>query len=75
MKENLELDIKCVYCGNVYTVKGIKSSDYQSWKKSAGLIQDLMPYLSDADRELLLSSTCDECWKSMYNNEEIQLEE
>jgi hypothetical protein len=75
MKENLELDIKCVYCNKVYRVKGIKSSDYHSWKKELGLIEDLMPYLSSADRELLLSSTCDECWKSLYVNDEIKVEE
>lgn len=33
----------------------VNPDDYISWEKGYGSMQDLMPYLTDADREFILS--------------------
>lgn len=40
--------------------------DYIDWKDGKGYIQDLLPYLSAAQRELLISNTCDDCWGGLF---------
>lgn len=73
--DTMDLKIQCVYCSNVYDVSGIKPKDFQSWSNGEGFIQDIMPYLSDSDRELLISRTCDNCWNSIYEPKSINYEE
>ncbi len=34
------------------------------------LIQDIFPNFSIADRELIISNTCDTCWQAMFGNNE-----
>ena len=64
----MELAIQCKYCNQVYIVKDIKPEDYQEWHNGLGLIQDVMPYLSAGDRELMVSRTCDNCWNKMFEH-------
>jgi hypothetical protein len=59
------LDIICRLCGNSYTVL-VDREDLLQWTSGAGFIQDLMPYLSAQDRELLISATCDFCWNALF---------
>ena len=69
-----QLDIECNYCKKIYTVKEVGVSDYQNWKNGQGFVQDLLPYLSAADRELIISNTCDSCWKEMWEVKSIDYE-
>lgn len=39
---------------------------YNDWMVQKGLIQDLLPELSDSDREILLTGTCQEAWDEMF---------
>jgi len=41
-------------------------SDMLDWLSGQGFIQDVMPYLSDAERELLLSKTCGDCFDKLF---------
>ena len=59
------LAVRCVQCSANHVVF-IKMHDYIEWKNGAGFIQDLMPYLSEADRELLISKTCGDCFDRMF---------
>ena len=34
------------------------------------LIQDAFPYLTDGQRELMISNTCDTCWNKFFPNVE-----
>ena len=45
----------------------ITEEDYNQWRKNGGYIQDIADYLSAAERELLISSTCNVCWKRMFD--------
>lgn len=59
-------------CCNVCRVDKMisaKPEDIRAWIDGK-LIQDAMPYLDKADRELLVSRTCGECWHEMFGIEE-----
>ena len=57
--------VSCNMCAANHVIF-VKMHDYIEWKNGAGFIQDLMPYHSDADRELLISGTCGPCFDSMF---------
>jgi hypothetical protein len=59
------LAARCKTCAANHVIF-VKIHDYIEWKNGVGFIQDLMPYLSDADRELLISGTCGPCFDSMF---------
>ena len=42
------------------------AEDVERWQNGEH-IQDVMPYLSAGERELLISQTCDKCWKELYS--------
>ena len=59
------LEAKCRICSAKHVIF-IKMTDYIGWKYREGFIQDLMPYLSDSERELLISATCGNCFDRMF---------
>ena len=63
------LNIRCASCGRVYTLM-INPEDMLLWQAGEGYIQDIFSYLSSAERELMISQTCNDCWKSMYGEDE-----
>lgn len=62
---NLTVNVQCVYCSKTYDID-VAEKDYKEWKNGEGYIQDLLPYLTAAQRELLISNTCDECWGGLF---------
>jgi len=63
------IEIQCQFCGRIFTVL-TNREDMVSWLSGSGYIQDLMPYLSAIEREMLISGTCDDCWKELFGDEE-----
>lgn len=59
------LAVRCGECSAEHIIF-LKMHDFIEWKNGAGFIQDLMPYLSDSDRELLISRTCGHCFDRMF---------
>ena len=45
-----------------------------AWEEGA-FIQDAMPELSAGDREMLISQTCDDCWRMMFGDDEDEFSE
>ena len=64
----VHVEIYCNTCNgrNVVDIEHI--DDYYRWKRGA-MIQDAFPYLTPEDRELLVSATCNDCWKAMFGEE------
>ena len=62
-------DVTCKYCGITYQILA-DHDDLDSWMNGEGYIQDVLAYLSPAERELLISGTCDNCWKSMFGDDD-----
>lgn len=61
------LNISCHSCDILYTVY-VDPNDYMDWCSGDAFIQDIMPYLSDGERELLLTNTCGGCFDKMFDN-------
>ncbi len=57
--------VRCRECTADHVIF-VKMHDYIEWKNGAGFIEDLMPYLSNADRELFITGTCGLCFDSMF---------
>lgn len=68
----MDINVKCPWCGNEsyvhLTVE--QAGRYELFKLSIGHIQDLLPDLSNTERELLLTGICPECWKKMEEDDE-----
>ena len=63
------LEVQCKYCSIVYTILANRE-DVAKWQAGEGYIQNILAYLSASERELLISGTCDNCWKSMFGSDE-----
>lgn len=60
----LDLELECKYCDYEETIT-IPQADYRAWHNGK-YIQDAFPYLTDGQRELMLSNTCDTCWDKFF---------
>ena len=64
-----QLVASCVHCGSEY-VLWVNEKDFLDWTSGVGYIQEKLPYLTAGERELLISGTCDNCWKVMFGSNE-----
>lgn len=62
------LEVPCKHCGITYTILA-DLEDVKKWLANEGYIQYILHYLSPAERELLISGTCDNCWKNMFGDD------
>ena len=62
------LEVPCKHCGILYTILADRE-DVKKWVAGEGYIQDVLAYLSASERELLISGTCDNCWKNMFGDD------
>jgi len=60
--------IRCDKCGVEYQIV-LDERDFDAWQKGDCYIQDCLAYLSAAERELLISQTCNDCWKKLYGED------
>jgi hypothetical protein len=60
--------IRCIHCNKNYDVWA-DPADLTAWSEGE-LIQVALDYLSDDERELLLSGTCGTCWDKMYGDDD-----
>lgn len=71
MKEvKKEVKIICPNCGQERMVL-LTEEECESWKRylhGEGMIQNMLPDVPHADRELLRGGMCGECWKEMFGN-------
>lgn len=62
--ETVQRTVECRLCHKEIVLR-VPLDGYLKW--TAGeLIQNAMPSLSIADRELLISRTCDRCWDERF---------
>ena len=61
--------IKCKLCDKEYAII-LDERDFDAWQNGDGYIQNVLGYLTAAERELLISQTCDDCWKKLYGEDD-----
>lgn len=60
MATTLVLSATCISCDTEHEIE-VRYKDYIAWRDGA-LIQNVMPYLTAGQRELLISQTCEKCF-------------
>ena len=69
-ERNYEMNVSCRICKKTHTLK-VRVEDYFLFDcPNRPHIQDIFPYLSPAERELLLSGICPDCWAKMFGGED-----
>lgn len=65
-----EVDIvkSCVCCHSVHDIY-VNFNDWCDWDDGA-LAVEAFPYLEPAEREMLISGICPECWKKMWGDDD-----
>lgn len=63
-----KFEIRCFFCGKTHSIEA-RIVDYISWCNGK-LIQDAFPYLSTAEREMMISGLCPKCQKDIFGSEE-----
>lgn len=64
----VEKNIACKYCDKVFTFE-VDEAGFEKWDSGKEFIQEALPDLSAGQRELLISGTCDDCWKQFFGDE------
>jgi hypothetical protein len=59
---------RCPFCGATRDVD-VRPGDYTDWVGGKH-VQDAFPYLSDSEREALVTGICDVCWDQVFADEE-----
>ena len=58
-------DVRCGMCCRYFTIF-YNRKDMVDWLSGSLPIQDAMPYLTDGERELFLSYTCNDCFNNLF---------
>ena len=67
-ERNYEIRVTCIHCKREFVLK-VRVEDYLLFDMpNRPHIQDIFPYLTPAERELLISHTCQECWDKMFED-------
>lgn len=64
----------CPRCQRDWEVT-VDEANYQSFKEDGMLAQRAFPELSPAERELLITGFCDDCWQDMFPPEDEDINE
>lgn len=62
---NNYMTFDCKHCTRTFVIL-YSLSDMVKWLSGFGAIQDIMPYLSANERELMISNTCGDCFDKLY---------
>jgi len=65
----VEIKITCKLCRTLHLLK-VNPSDLDRWNRRQGLVQEIFPYLSPGERELLVSQICGDCFDSICGEED-----
>ena len=64
----INIEVRCIHCQTNHIIP-VDHTGYIQWIQGA-LIQQVLPGLSEDQRELLISRTCGECWDDMFSEED-----
>ena len=61
---NVSVNTQCRSCGECQKIS-FNANDWQRWQEGE-FIQEAMPYLSAAEREMMISEICETCFDAMF---------
>lgn len=61
----LQVDVECRDCRKIYTLH-VNGDKYRRWIDGEGLVQYMLPELTEGERELLVSGNCNKCTVAMF---------
>lgn len=75
-ERDIDIQIRCVSCGKTHTIY-VNREDYEEYYNSEHrrYIQDIFPYLTPQERELLISGVCPQCWENIFSEDEDEYAE
>ena len=74
-ERNITIKARCEWCSKVFEINVTEESIKEYFSPNRRTIQEIFPYLTASERELLISHTCESCWDGMFNfNEEAEKE-
>ena len=65
-ERNVTLKVRCTICNTDYKLKVAEEDYIEYTRPNRRNIQDIFPYLTPSERELLISHTCEACWNKMF---------
>lgn len=65
----MDIITQCPFCGTAHVIT-VRFGDYAIWKYGGLSAQDVFPYLSADEREMLISGICPDCWDEMFGDED-----
>lgn len=71
------VELICPVCKQLRTVC-LTDEEFYNWGRylqGEGLIQDMLPDVPKAERELLRGGMCGSCWRSMFGDSPCQVDE
>lgn len=69
---NTEIITRCPICGKQHKVL-VREEDWELYNSpDRPHVQDIFPYLSPAERELLITGIDDECFNKMFEGEDYE---
>lgn len=70
IEPRVPMQVPCKFCKNPVTIH-VRVSDWVAFTTGdQRLIQNIFPYLTPADREILISGMCGTCWDKTFATEE-----
>ena len=69
-ERNVALATQCVLCGTTHEVMVDLKDAQEYMSPNRRHVQDIFPYLTPEERELLISGICPVCWELMFACEE-----
>ena len=67
-ERDFEAKVCCRVCCKTFTLLVGKEDLAMYNSPNRPYIQDIFPYLTPAERELLISGLCPDCWDSMFSD-------
>lgn len=69
-ERNVTMMVKCHMCNKQYNIMVTEDSAIEWMSPNRRLVQEVFPYLTPDERELITSHTCPVCWDNLFGTDE-----
>lgn len=65
-ERDLEVQVYCTVCEEEHTLLVNKEDYWMFQQPDRPHIQEIFPYLTSSEREMLISGICEKCWNELF---------